>query len=196
VPTSFRTSDRAGQDRRHIVLLHDLVATFAFANQWTLTHPANLRLGRIERIALGIAAPYRLRPFFTERPEDRDHSRTSQLVVSRTTDLDRDGVILAKMDVQCGQLLRCLAISRLTRITSASAWRSPSSEALRTIDANCRSYFSRRNLAIILSSGQVVRSIPFLHDSLISKKSLPPRSCAVLAGEGPTAFYPAKCWMP
>lgn len=29
-----------------------------------------------------------------------------------------------------------------------------------------------------------------------SKKTLPPRSCAVHAGEGPTSLYPAKCWMP
>jgi hypothetical protein len=122
-----------------------------------------------------------------KRPEDRDHSGASQLVVSSTRDLDRTDVTVVRTEVQCGHLLRSLVISRLTRITSASAWRSSSAEALRTIDANCRSYFSRSTLAITLNCGHVACSIKDLHGSIEIEKSLPPRTCAVHAGEGPTA---------
>jgi hypothetical protein len=88
------------QDARYIVTSPYLFTAYAVAKQRTLARPANLRLRRIESIALWMAAPDRLRPFFSKRPEDRDHSDTSQLLVSSTRDLDRTGGTVAKTDVQ------------------------------------------------------------------------------------------------
>jgi hypothetical protein len=76
---------------------------------------------------------------------------------------------IATFCAQCGHFLRWLAMSRLTRNTSASAWRISMSGALRAINAKCKSHFSRSSPAMTIIFGQVARNTNDLLGALRNK---------------------------